>query len=249
LGVNIGKNKTSEDAVADYVTGIETLSPYADYIVINISSPNTAGLRDLQHADALKRLLDACIKARDRVAASSEDAKKKSTPVPLFVKLAPDLSDEELRHVARTCLAMGVDGIVVTNTTLQRPADLLSREAREIGGLSGAPIKDRSTECIRTVFTATEGRLPIIGVGGIGSGKDAYEKLAAGASLVQVYSMMVYKGPGLISRIRHELAECMVQNGKRTLKDVIGSDHDEIFWKKRENKVQTLKDGTVFVDL
>lgn len=249
LGVNIGKNKTSEDAVADYVTGIETLGPYADYIVINISSPNTAGLRDLQQADALKTLLTACLKARDRVAPSSENAKEKSTSVPLLVKLAPDLSDEELRHVAQTCLVMGVDGIVVTNTTLQRPADLLSREAGEIGGLSGTPIKDRSTECIRNVFTATEGRLPIIGVGGIGSGKDAYEKLAAGASLVQVYSMMVYKGPGLISRIRHELAECMVQNGKRTLQDVVGSDHDEIYWKKRENKVQTLNDGKVFVDL
>jgi dihydroorotate dehydrogenase len=225
LGINIGKNKTTEDAKADYVHNIQQLGSYADYMVINISSPNTPNLRDLQKASAISELVDACLEARDKL----------SRPVPLLVKLAPDLTDDELESMIPTLLK--VDGIVVTNTTNQRLDTLLSIQHRdEAGGLSGAPLKDKSTQIIRKVYELTNGDVFIIGVGGIGSGEDAYEKIKAGASVVQVYSMMVYKGPGCVSRIRHDLADLMLQNGQRSLEDVIGRDHDDIFWRKRQER-------------
>jgi dihydroorotate dehydrogenase len=238
VGVNIGKNKDSQDGdiLEDYRTNIHKLGPYADYLVLNISSPNTAGLRDLQQGDALRALLTGCIESRDKLAAeTTKDA------VPLLVKIAPDLDDDQLKEVAGICLELHIDGLIVTNTTNQRPADLVSFHRNETGGLSGAPVKDRSTECIRKVYAATGGKIPIIGVGGVGSGKDAYDKLKAGASIVQVYSMMVYQGPGLVSRIRHELAEIMIQNGQRRVQDVIGLDHNDLFWKSREERSTTLR--------
>ncbi|GAX17590.1 dihydroorotate dehydrogenase [Fistulifera solaris] len=228
VGVNVGKNKTTEHAVEDYVQGIRILGPLADYLVINISSPNTPGLRDLQHKDALQPLLEACLAARDAL----------SRHVPLLVKLAPDLSDDELSQLAQLCLQLQVDGLIVSNTTNVRPDDLLSYHRGELGGLSGAPLKDKSTHCIRQVYAATNGELPIIGVGGIESGKDVYEKLSAGASLVQVYSPLVYHGPGLVSRLRHELAEHMLQNGYRDISQVIGLDHEELQWKRRYERLK-----------
>ncbi len=228
VGVNVGKNKTTEHAVDDYVQGIRILGPLADYLVINISSPNTPGLRDLQHKDALQPLLEACLSARDALARR----------VPLLVKLAPDLSDDEITQVAQLCLQLQVDGLIVSNTTNVRPDDLLSYHRGELGGLSGAPLKDKSTHCIRQVYAATNGELPIIGVGGIESGKDVYEKLSAGASLVQVYSPLVYHGPGLVSRLRHELAEHMLQNGYRDISQVIGLDHEELQWKRRYERLK-----------
>lgn len=238
VGVNIGKNKTSENAVADYVSSIELLGPYADYLVINVSSPNTPNLRDLQRAESLESLLAACLKARDKL----------PEKVPLLVKLAPDLTDEELGQVAGVIRKMGADGIVVTNTTNQRPNDLISHHKMELGGLSGKPVKDRSTECIRKLFALTNGEVPIVGVGGIGSGHDAYEKLKAGASLVQVYSMLVYKGPGVVSRIRKELAELMLQNGHRSIEDVIGSDHEEIHWRQMQDRLRRQRRKTKVMD-
>jgi dihydroorotate dehydrogenase len=143
---------------------------------------------------------------------------------------------------------MEADGVVVTNTTNQRSDDLVSVLHREeVGGLSGAPLKDRSTACIRKLYKWTNGDLFIIGVGGIGSGEDAYEKLKAGASVIQIYSMMVYNGPGCVSRIRHDLADLMLQNGQRSLQDVIGRDHEEIFWRKRQQRSQLVaKEGETF---
>ena len=229
LGINIGKNKTTEDAKVDYIQNIQQLGSYADYIVINISSPNTPNLRDLQKADAIAELVKACLEARNQL----------SKPVPLLVKLAPDLTDEELKSMIPTLRK--VDGVVVTNTTNQRPDFLVSSQNRdEIGGLSGAPLKDKSTEIIRKLYSMTNGDVFIIGVGGVGSGEDAYEKLKAGASIVQIYSMMVYEGAGCVSRIRHDLADLMIQNGQKSLSEVIGRDHEEIFWRKRQERHDAL---------
>jgi dihydroorotate dehydrogenase len=224
LGVNLGKNKTSDDEIADYQVGIQTLGPYADYLVINVSSPNTPGLRDLQKPQKLRNLLKAAIEARNALA----------TPVPLLVKLAPDLNEEELKDIADAVMECGVDGLVVSNTTMSRPSSVTSTEKKESGGLSGAPLKELSTECVRTLYSLTDGSIPIIGVGGVSNGQDAYDKLKAGASLVQIYSCMVYEGPGVVSRIRKELAELMLQNGQRRLEDVVGLDHVDLFWKKQE---------------
>lgn len=225
VGINIGKNKTSEDATSDYVQNIQQLGPYADYIVINISSPNTPNLRDLQKADALSKLVGACLEARNQLL----------KPLPLLVKLAPDLTDEELKSMIPTLRK--VDGVVVTNTTNARPEFLISSQNRdETGGLSGAPLKEKSTEIIRKLYAMMEGDVFIIGVGGVGSGEDAYEKFKAGASIVQIYSMMIYKGPGCISRIRHDLADLLDQNGHNALTDIIGRDHEEIFWKKQKER-------------
>lgn len=229
LGVNLGKNKTSEDEIADYQVGIEKLGPYADYLVINVSSPNTPGLRDLQQPQKLRRLLTAALQARDNLAQPN---------VPLLVKLAPDLTQEELQDIAQAVMECGVDGLIVCNTTMSRPSSVTSSERNEAGGLSGAPLKEISTECIRTLYALTDGNIPIIGVGGVSSGADAYEKLKAGASLVQIYSCMVYEGPGVVSRIRQELAELMIQNGQRRIEDVVGLDHVELYWKKREERME-----------
>lgn len=238
LGVNIGKNKSSEsieDTISDYVTNIRSFAPISDYIVINISSPNTPGLRDWQQRTGiLKDLLTACINTRNEIALSNNNKYK----TPLLIKVAPDLTKEQLIDIATVCTETGIDGIVISNTTNQRPADLISAHhiRNESGGLSGKPIKDKSTECIRILYEATDGgKIPIIGVGGISSGQDAYEKFKAGASLVQVYSCMIYNGPGVVNRIRNELAQILLDNGQRNLqKDVIGLDHEELFWMKRQ---------------
>jgi dihydroorotate dehydrogenase len=254
VGINIGKNKDTDPedtsaVISDYVECIGRLGKYADYLVINISSPNTPNLRNYQTPQNLAALLSACIRARNEIAT-------KDGLVPaLFVKLAPDLEDDELESIAHCCMSLGkedgggggVDGIVVSNTTSQRPHELLSEHTlkEQAGGLSGRPIRESSTRIIRKLYELTQGKLIIIGVGGIGNGHDAYEKLKAGASFVQIYSMMVYHGPGLVSTIRHELAQLMVTNGQRTIKDVIGSDHEDIFWKKRvlQDKIVVGEEG------
>jgi len=208
----------------DYIVGIRELGPSADYLVINVSSPNTPGLRSLQQREQLQNLLTHTLKARDDYAPHA----------PLFVKLAPDLTIDEMKDVASVIMDTGVDGMIVSNTTNVRPESLISKHRIESGGLSGAPIKDRSTECIRIMYKLTEGKVPIIGVGGVGSGRDAYDKLKAGASLVQVYSMMVYEGPGVVSRIRKELADIILENGYKGVEDVVGAEHDDIYWNLRE---------------
>ena len=212
----------------DYTHGIKELGPYADYLVINVSSPNTPGLRSLQQADRLRNLLTSTQQARDTYAPHA----------PLFVKLAPDLTPDEMQDISQVMKETKIDGMIVSNTTNARPDFLLSKNRSETGGLSGAPIRDRSTECIRTMYRLTDGEIPIVGVGGVGSGRDAYEKIKAGASLIQVYSMMVYEGPGLIGRIRKELAEIVEENGHKSVEDVVGIDCEEIYWRKREEMVK-----------
>ncbi len=193
IGVNVGANKDSEDRTADYVTGIKAVLPYASYITINISSPNTPGLRDLQARAALSDLVDKCLGARGQNA------------VPMLIKIAPDLSDDSLQDLAEVSLASGIDGLIVSNTTIARPP-LHSAHAAESGGLSGAPLLAPSTAMLRKVATATAGKLPLIGVGGITSADDIRAKLEAGARLVQLYSSLVYEGPGLAARLNAALA-------------------------------------------
>ena len=197
LGINIGKNFDTpvERAVDDYLIGFEKAYPWADYITVNISSPNTPGLRSLQFGDSLRELLTP-VKARQSALAASS-----SRYVPLAVKIAPDMSDDEIRETARCLRDVGVDGIIATNTTVGREGVESNAQAHEAGGLSGKPIRDKSTHVIRVLADELQGALPIIGVGGIDSAEAALEKIAAGASLLQVYTGFIYQGPQLIKRI------------------------------------------------
>lgn len=215
VGGNVGRNKDSTDAIADYVTGVSRLGPVVDYLVVNVSSPNTPGLRDLQEASALRQLLSACVAARDSTAPKR----------PLFVKLAPDLDDEALAGIAEVLRGVGIDGAILTNTTIDRPEGLKGTAKGETGGLSGAPLEARAEAVLRTFYRLTGGRLPLIGAGGIDSAETAYRRLRAGASAVQLYSALVYQGPGLPSRIARELPALAARDGFQRLTDAIGADH------------------------
>jgi dihydroorotate dehydrogenase len=195
LGVNLGRNfdTPNERAADDYVKGLHAVYPYAGYVTINVSSPNTKGLRDLQSEEALAALVAAVQAERDTLAS------RHGRVVPLVVKLAPDLADEALRGIARRLRAARVDGVIATNTTLSRDGVRGMAHADEAGGLSGAPLRERSTAVVRVLADALEGSLPIIGVGGVLSGGDAREKLDAGASLVQLYTGLIYRGPALVA--------------------------------------------------
>jgi len=217
VGINLGKNRDSADAAADYAAGTTALAPLADYLVINVSSPNTPGLRALQGSAALRELL-ARVQAARRAAVPDR-------PPPLLLKIAPDLAAAEARDVAEVALAGGIDGLIVGNTTIARPPDLRSRHAKESGGLSGRPLFALSTELLRQFDRLTEGRLPLIGVGGIASGADAYAKIRAGASLVQLYTALIYHGPGLVGRIKRDLAACLRADGFATVAAAVGADH------------------------
>lgn len=194
VGVNIGANKDSEDRTADYVTCASALAPHADYLVCNVSSPNTPGLRNLQGRAQLGDLLK---RVQDAIAA---------TPVPLVVKIAPDATDDDLDDIVAVARDLRIDGIIVGNTTLSRPASLRSSRKGETGGLSGVPLMSLSTEVLRKTAERVERQFPLIGCGGVSSGADALAKLRAGATLVQLYSAMVYEGPPLVRRIKDELA-------------------------------------------
>ena len=212
IGVNLGKNRDSAEPGPDYATGIRAFAELADYLVVNISSPNTPGLRGLQAAEPLRRLLQQLGEARDAAPGRP----------PLLLKVAPDLAPEEREPIAECALAFGLDGLVIGNTTLARPTTLRSRHRTESGGLSGRPLFGRSTEVLADFRRLTQGRLPLIGVGGVASGADAYAKLKAGASLVQLYTALVYQGPGLIARIKGELAQLLRRDGFSSAADVVG---------------------------
>lgn len=219
VGVNLGKNKTTEDAASDYALGAERLSPFADYLVINVSSPNTPGLRALQDKAELENLVKATLAARDK--AMGEKRKP-----PLLVKIAPDLNSDDLDDIASLALDIDIDGLIVSNTTIARPDTLKHGDvAKEMGGLSGRPLFEMSTAVLSDVYKRTEGKIPLIGVGGVASGMDAYKKIRAGASLVQLYSALIYQGPSLIPRIKRELSDCLVRDGFETVMQAIGADH------------------------
>ena len=216
VGVNLGANKDSADRVADYALGATTFNAIASYLVINVSSPNTPGLRGLQSRAELEvligRLDDALTKAH------AHDGRR----APLLLKIAPDLAGDELADIAAVCLQGGVDGIVVSNTTLSRP-DLRSRARGETGGLSGRPLFRLSTVQLARMYRLTGGRLPLVGVGGIASAEDAWQKLRAGASLVQLYTALLYRGPDLVRDICDGLAQRLAASGSASLADIVGT--------------------------
>jgi dihydroorotate dehydrogenase len=211
IGVNIGANKDSPDRIADYVEGVRTMAPIADYLTINISSPNTPGLRQLQDEGALRALLSAVNEARP------------ADGPPIFLKVAPDLGEGEPDQIVRVAIEHGIDAIIVANTTVSRPP-LKSGFAGEQGGLSGAPLKTLALKALRDFWDASGGKLPLIGVGGIASADDAWERIRAGASLVQLYSAMVYQGPGIARRIARGLAERLKREGFASVGEAVGSE-------------------------
>jgi dihydroorotate dehydrogenase len=212
-GINIGANKDATDRVADYVTGFKELGPLANYVTVNISSPNTPGLRGLQNKHELSSLLTAL----------DETKAKLPRRVPLLVKIAPDLDDHACADIAELALAHKLDGLIVSNTTIARPSTLKSRYANETGGLSGAPLFVRSTAVLRQVRRLTQGKLTLIGVGGISSGADAFAKIKAGATLVQLYTALTYEGPGLVDRIKRELLDLVTREGHAAIDTVVGA--------------------------
>ncbi|HLT57714.1 MAG TPA: quinone-dependent dihydroorotate dehydrogenase [Limnochordales bacterium] len=218
IGVNIGKNRDTpaEAAAGDYARCLETVYPVADYVVVNVSSPNTPGLRGLQAAPVLAQLLAALREAQVRLAARGDSPTR-----PLFVKVAPDLDAAELDAIVGVCLEQGVAGLIATNTTVTRPG-LAGRAAQRPGGLSGAPLFDLSTRVVAALYRRCGGRLPIIGVGGIMSAADAYAKIKAGASLVQVYTGFVYGGPGFPARLLRQLRDLLARDGFRRVADAVG---------------------------
>ena len=217
VGANIGMNKDSEDPVADYVAGFEALHPTADYLTVNVSSPNTPGLRALQDRASLAALIDALMTARARLTPAGRH------PLPILVKIAPDLEQRDMADIADVTLKTGVDGLIVGNTTLARDG-LTGRHREEAGGLSGRPLFARSTALLTEMYRLTAGRIPLAGVGGVGSADDAYAKIRAGASLVQLYTALIYRGPGLVARINDGLARRLAADGFAAVAGAVGAD-------------------------
>jgi dihydroorotate dehydrogenase len=215
-GANIGANKESDDRAGDYVTGLSRLWTLADYFTANISSPNTPGLRDLQAKAQLDELLGRLAEARKGLTASAG-------PKPLFLKVAPDLDEPQIDDICASVLANGLDGIIVGNTTLWRPEDLSGPHAGETGGLSGALLFERSTRVLRQFHARVGGKTALIGCGGIGSGVDAYEKIRAGASAVQLYTMLSFHGPGLVQKIKRELIGRLRADGFKSVAEAVGA--------------------------
>lgn len=211
VGANLGANKDTEDKAADYVAGLTRLRGLSDYVTVNVSSPNTPGLRALQGRAALDNLLGRLSEARagDRT--------------PVFLKVAPDLTADEIALIVEASLDHRIDALIVSNTTLDRPDSLRSPGRAETGGLSGAPLKARATKVLRAAAAAASGRLPLIAVGGIDSGAEAYARLRAGASAVQLYSALIYEGPGLVARIKRDLAARLRADGFATVSEAVGT--------------------------
>jgi dihydroorotate dehydrogenase len=216
VGANVGANKDSADRVADYVAGLQRLWPLADYFTVNISSPNTPGLRNLQARAALDELLG-------RVAEARAQLQRRHGPRPVFLKVAPDLADPEIDDICASVEAHDLNGIIVGNTTLSRPEGLRSPLRSEAGGLSGAPLFELSTQVLARFRQRTQGQIALIGCGGIGSGADAYAKIRAGACIVQLYSLMVFYGPGLIGQIKRDLAARLRADGFTMVTEAVGA--------------------------
>ncbi len=211
VGANLGANKDSADRIGDYVTGLRRLWGLADYFTVNVSSPNTPGLRTLQTAEALDELGRRLDETRGGLRAKLDP--------PLFLKVAPDLDDAEVETIVEIAVQRGFDGLIVSNTTVDRPASLRSKARIEAGGLSGAPLFARSTRLLKLFAEAAQGRLVLIGAGGVGSGADAFAKIRAGARAVQLYTALVYGGPGLIADIKRDLAARLRAEGFRSVEE------------------------------
>jgi dihydroorotate dehydrogenase len=207
IGVNVGANKDSSDRIADYVAGVRAMAPVARYLTVNISSPNTPGLRDLQDGGALEELLAAVRDARGKT--------------PIFLKVAPDLENGDPERIVRAAIEHGIDALIVGNTTVSRPP-LKSHHANEAGGLSGEPLKPLALDALRRFRSVSGGAIPLIGAGGIATAGDAWERMRAGASLVQLYTAMVYEGPGIARRIAYGLAERLKRDGLSSISEAVG---------------------------
>lgn len=218
VGANLGANKDSSDRVADYVEGTRALAALVDYLVVNVSSPNTPGLRGLQTEDSLRDLIGRVRDARD---AGTPQIDQRP---PILVKIAPDFTDDDLDAVAAALLDLAVDGIIISNTTVGLRDQLTGPHADETGGLSGRPLFDLSTRCLSRVHRATGGQIPLIGVGGIDSGAAAYAKIRAGASLVQLYTALVFHGPGLVRQISDDLAALLRRDGFAHIDEAVAAD-------------------------
>jgi dihydroorotate dehydrogenase len=220
IGVNIGKNKTTpnEAAAGDYEKCLEILYPYGNYFVINVSSPNTPNLRDLQETESLRQLIKAIRQKTNEL--EQRGAKSK----PILLKVAPDMMDEHMRDVVQLAAAEGISGVIATNTTLSRKGLTTHPHSKETGGLSGRPLTERSTAWVKEIYQEVGIQVPIIGVGGIFNGDDAYEKIRAGASLVQVYTGMIYEGPGVVKAINKRLAHLLKRDGFTNIRQVVGVD-------------------------
>ncbi len=212
VGLNLGANKTSDNRAADFARVLALCGPHVDFATVNVSSPNTERLRDLQGPAALTALLAGVMEARAGL----------PRPIPVFLKIAPDLADEELAAIAEVAVAAGLSGIIATNTTLAREG-LKSASAGEAGGLSGAPLFEKSTRVLARLSLRTAGRLPLVGVGGISSAEEAYEKIRAGASAVQLYTAMVYHGISLAARIATGLDALLARDGFASVADATGT--------------------------
>jgi len=214
IGVNIGKNKSTKNDIDDYLYCIEKLSNYGNYITINISSPNTPGLRDLQ----LRGRIETLVKKIQ----SKQSEIKQLNNKPIFIKISPDLDNEQLRDIALMSLANNVNGLIISNSSLKRPNTLVSLNKNEVGGLSGRPIFLDSTLILKKMYSLTNGQIPLIGVGGISNGYECYEKIKAGASLVQLYTALVYNGPKIINSILKELNGLVLTDGYKNISEAIG---------------------------
>ena len=213
IGVNIGANKEALDRIADYETGAKRFADVADYLTVNISSPNTPGLRDLQGGDAVLEIM--------------QRVRQVAPKTPILVKIAPDLAIEQACEVAQLALDNQIDGLIISNTTLARDGVAGSPYASEAGGVSGQPVFDMSTQMLRDVYGATEGKLTLIGVGGVATAAQAYAKIRAGASLVQLYTGLVYQGPGLVGRMKRDIDRQLQADGFERISDAIGADYKE----------------------
>ena len=218
VGINIGANKDSEDRAADYARMARAMAPFASYLAVNVSSPNTPGLRALQDEGALAALLDGVMEARDDATSTVN-----GSPPPVFLKVAPDLEPGDIDAISRIAIDKKLGALIVSNTTIARPA-LRSAQAGETGGLSGAPLKELALQRLRDFRAATGGAVPLIGVGGITRADDTWERIRAGASLVQLYSAMIYEGPGIARRIARGLERRMREEGVKSIADLIGSE-------------------------
>lgn len=213
LGINIGRNKECNDPLQDYHSLVLTMADVADYITLNISSPNTQGLRDLQQKRNLEELLSTVFAARN----------KQSKTLPILLKIAPDIDDATKEDIAQLALAHPLDGLIVSNTTIKRPNTLQSKKHGEVGGLSGKPLMKLSTQVLADMYRLTEGKVPLVGVGGISSAADAYEKIQAGACLVQAYTAFIYQGFGLVRQINQGLVELLVRDGFKAINEAVGT--------------------------
>lgn len=206
--------------MSDYVQGVKLFGPIADYLVVNVSSPNTPGLRDMQHKDILYNLLRATISARNGL--------QNERKPPIFLKLSPDLSNSEMEEVANVLKQKEckIDGLIISNTTVERNSSLISSESNQQGGLSGAPLTQKSTKMIAQMYKLTNGKMPIIGVGGVFSGQDAFDKIMAGATIIQLYTAFIYHGPFVVTKIKRELSILLEQHGYKTVNDAVGKGVD-----------------------